>query len=285
MSDSDWSVFDLSVFHLVDAVVGALSFECYLDDSYGEGATVIALAGYFATSENWKRYELLARKIYEKNNVRVLHTKKLVGTKEDFAGWAKQKKAAFIKELFDAAETCEITGVSHCITKSLGKSFRNANKKTSNFSPLAMLFDWLVNAVCESQGLLDLGSGRDTAFIVEAGNKNNAGILRKFEDRQKADQNKRAKSLSFINKNDCLAIQLADFWAFHSRKLATRLLQCEFRTEDCQTEIRDQLSSIAFVRCPHSLHVTFGGVSSPIGEPNILMAGTTRSVHFGPMTH
>jgi hypothetical protein len=78
-----------------------LSFACYLDDGYGEGATVVTLAGHFGLNDNWVRFEQEAqKKSYIAHGVEVLHTKDLHSTRGEFEGWQLKQKDAFSVDLF-----------------------------------------------------------------------------------------------------------------------------------------------------------------------------------------
>lgn len=63
--------------------------------------------------------------------------------------------------------------------------------------------------------LLDEG----VAFLVETGNKNNDELERFFAKMSKFENWRGClRSLSFISKTNCRAIQIADFLAFYSRR-------------------------------------------------------------------
>jgi hypothetical protein len=262
-----------------------MSFACYLDDSYGEGATVITLGGYFGTIENWLQYELCAAKIYEAHGIQILHSKDLHSTKRTFKNWSLEKKRSLVQALFDAASAARLVGISFSVTKSLSDTFKSASPKTSQSSALGMLFGMLSFSVCDNDGLAEISGPRETSFVVETGNKNNAGILSSFNEMKERNQDPipRVKSLTFVNKSDCFAIQLADFWAFYSRRIATKLLQNNFQGGDKFTQYIDRECVGAIATCPHTIKIVHGGVSSPLGEPNLLIAGQTETFHLGPM--
>ena len=279
MSDStkSWSVFDL-----LGMDGAALAFACYLDDSYSNGS-VVSLAGYFATNEDWGRFEYAADAVYRKYGVTELHTMDLHSNKRAFKEWHFPKKKAFLADLFEAAKQSHLVGISHCTTKPLAKSFQQANKATAQMSALGILFGNMVNTVCNNKGLVEISGPRDVSFIIEAGNKNNSGILTEYNQLKSEGKLERAKSLSFVGKSDCKAIHIADYWAFYSRRLATQFLQRNFKMSGRAEDIADKLLHGAFDKCPHSIHITHGGVSSILGHPELLQLGDLQSFHFGPM--
>lgn len=272
-----WSIFDF-----LGRAGATMAFACYLDDSYSAGS-VVSLAGYFATNENWARYEQAADEIYLKYGISELHTMDLHSNKRAFKGWQHPKKRAFLAELFAAAKDSNLVGVAHCTTKTLAKSFRQANKATAQMSALGILFGNMVNTVCSNQGLLEISGARDVSFVIEQGNKNNSGILIEYNQRKSEGNLERAKSLSFVGKGDCKAIHIADFWAFYSRRLATQLVQKNFRMQGRPADIPDKLLHGAFDKCPHTLHITYGGAGSIVGHPELLRLGQLQTFHFGPI--
>jgi len=57
------------------------------------------------------------------------------------------------------------------------------------------------------------------AFLVESGNTNNSEIEQYFHKMAKQSAFEGAlRSISFIAKNSCRAIQIADFFAYYSRR-------------------------------------------------------------------
>lgn len=65
-----------------------------------------------------------------------------------------------------------------------------------------MLFGMVSNAVCKNEGLLEISGERDVSYIIETGNKNNAEILKTFNDHKAKDEDPipQVKSLSFVKK-------------------------------------------------------------------------------------
>ena len=259
-----------------------MGFSCYLDDSYSSG-NVISLAGYFATSDNWAAYEASADDIYRQHNISILHTTDLHATKRQFRGWPLTQKKAFLADLFEAASQSKLVGISNCTTKSLSRTFQQVHKATAQISALGALFGSMVKTVCDNEGLMEISGPRDVSFVIEKGNKNNAGILTTYNKLRSEGKLQRAKSLSFVGKADCKAIHLADFWAFYSRRIATKLLQSKFQLPGSDSAPFDKLVHGAFDKLPHTVNITYGGVSSILGHPDLLQYGELQTFHFGPM--
>lgn len=248
-----WSAFDLRLGEF------SLALVCYLDDS-SEAGIVSSIGGYVAKTEDWIRYEQLAPSIYKRFGLKVLHTKDLHGTKREFKGWTVEKKKNFVEELFDAAKSCNVIGVSACIRNSLGKEFTQSNKITAHISTLGLLFAWVVTSFNSKGSFYPIAHPcPDLSLIVEAGNRHNSGVLHHFNQvREKGSGFDFAKELAFVGKKDCYAIQLADFWAFYSRRHGSRILNDKLPTLEINegrpiNESAEDLHAIAASRCLHHL--------------------------------
>jgi hypothetical protein len=66
-------------------------------------------------------------------------------------------------------------------------------------------------------------NGVDISFVIEGGNKNDNNILNVFNAvRRKYKLENKLKSISFMNKDSSKALQLADFFAFFSRRVVRK---------------------------------------------------------------
>ncbi len=260
-------------------------FTCYLDDSYTDGGSVVTLGGYFALTENWKKFEREMPRIYDSYGIKVLHSKDLHGTKRAFRGWTVAKKKNLVQDLFIVARSLDVIGVSYSVQRSLTKQVKATHKLGSQTSDLGILFGMASAGVCANEGLIQVPGERDVSFVVEAGNDNNAGILTNF-NKQKARENDpvpRAKSLSFVKKQDCYAIQLADFWAFYSRRAVTKMLQDNFQNEENLVgSYFDTVANTACIRARHTMNVLIGPPERLIGQRNKFELKDTRTYEIGP---
>lgn len=60
---------------------------------------IVCMAGYVAMLSAWMDFEQVARPIFNRYGVTVLHAKEFYDTKGEFAGWSRDKKHAFIREI------------------------------------------------------------------------------------------------------------------------------------------------------------------------------------------
>ncbi|WP_158272163.1 DUF3800 domain-containing protein [Marinicauda salina] len=255
---------------------------CYLDDSYVEGGKVTALAGYYAPNDNWAAYEREAAEIYRDFGIETLHTNRFHNCRDDFEGWSFEYRDAFLTQLFGAAKDNNIAGVSFCITGNVVRDFKRASKKTAQFSALGMLFGMLTTTVCDNIGLLELSGPRNVSFFIESGNKNNRNISNIYKSLRNEGKMQLVDELEFIQKHECLAIQLADFWAYYSRRYASKAIQTGLSENFEPGSVIDKMCAAAFASCPHIIKIFTGPVTCPIDNPNLLSIGDPKSYYFGP---
>lgn len=68
--------------------------------------------------------------------------------------------------------------------------------------------------------------------MIEQGNQNNQDLLRIYERlSQEEDLGQIFKSLTFIDKDSCIAIQLADFLAFQTRRYSADWVEANGRPD------------------------------------------------------
>jgi hypothetical protein len=194
-------------------------FQCYLDDSATSSLPVITLAGFLAKLEHWENLEPKLDSIMGGAGVPVLHAKQFHDTKPPFKGWSRIRKQSFAEEIF-ATTHGKIYGLSLTIRK---KDFVDQRKQNlaafGRMSPLCVCFSGIAMKIVADPGLEPALKKHGVAFLLESGNPHNSGIERFFHDMAK----NRAfegifRGISFVAKNRCRAIQLADFFAFYSRR-------------------------------------------------------------------
>lgn len=247
-----------SVFEVLKQWDYSVTLVCYLDDSSNDG-TVVSLGGYIARNDDWVRFEGLAKDVYARHGVDVLHTKDLHATKDEFADWTIGQKREFVTDLFDAAKGAGVVGVSACAPKSIGKKFAREHKTTARFSTLGLCFARVVMSLRTEGSIYHIGHPPgDVSLIIEQGNRNNDGLLTHYREvKAKGSSFDFAKSLTFVGKRDSYAIQLADFWAFYSRRMGAKILNGHSSLEVLEAEPIDKgcepLHAIAAHRVPHHL--------------------------------
>lgn len=200
-------------------------FNCYLDDSDNDVGPNMGIAGYVAPVLKWRSFEAEARTFLARNFVSRLHAKDFHRGHHDFKGWSGARKAAFVHELYEVASRHVTSGVSCIVNKSDYAKIRDKDPGLENLSPLGVAFASCVMNLCYKDHLASMQPSEiPLSFIVELGNKNNGNLIKYFKW-LKDNWSKNAPPLgtiSFVAKEDSVAIQLADFLSFHVRRESDR---------------------------------------------------------------
>lgn len=203
---------------------------CYLDDSGTGDEPIITMSGYLAPYYQWVKFEQAAKEIFSKFGVTALHAKEFNDTKDDFAGWTRRKKEAFAANLYIQLGEVGALGIDAGITRTAYNKARFEHGHYPNESGYGNCFANIIERIMRSDVMkyFALEHKATLSFVVEAGNKNDADLLRVFNE-MKFNPNhvgvtEVLKSVSFANKKSTVALQMADFLAFHSRRYKS---QCE----------------------------------------------------------
>jgi hypothetical protein len=91
---------------------------CYLDDSgTDKQSPVLTMAGYVGLQRHWAAFEQSAAKIFAAFGVTSLHAVDFNATKNQFGGWQRARKEAFIANLLLELKKAAPFGVMASITK------------------------------------------------------------------------------------------------------------------------------------------------------------------------
>ncbi len=176
------------------------------------------MAGFVAPMAQWEYLEPKFDEVLSAYDVPVLHAKEFHDTKGPFTKWSRVKKRSFAEELFSFTDG-RMYGLSMTVRKN---DFVQAQKKTGRFatmSSIGVCFASLMVRPLLDPLIAPLAKEMGVSFLIESGNKNNAEIKRYFHKMSKAETFEGLlRSISFIDKTSCRAIQVADFLAFHSRR-------------------------------------------------------------------
>jgi hypothetical protein len=200
---------------------------CYLDDSGKDPQNVATtLAGYVAEKGSWAKFEAEVEPLFTKYGVDILHAMDLHGTRGDFKGWTVLKKQSFVAQFCSILSRHALLGVTMSVGKSEYKAAadRSARKKTT--SPYTfcsnVILDWLLTDIRVGKKANEEG----VAFILEDGHENNPEVERNIGViTEMFNLAKKIKSVSFVAKTSCRAIQAADLLAFYSRRHANEILK------------------------------------------------------------
>ena len=193
---------------------------CYLDDSGKDPQNPITtLAGYAATEEQWQRFETDVEPIFADCSVKVLHTKDLHHTDGEFDGWKVLRKQAFVARICSALSRHALLGMSASAAKEPYARRASESDRKRTITPYAWCFNLIVDWVLTDIRVGRISNTEGVAFILEAGHENNADAERTFYNiRKQHNLAGLLHSISFVSKESCRAVQLADLFAFYSRR-------------------------------------------------------------------
>lgn len=139
-------------------------------------------------------------------------------------------------------------------------------------------FSAIVHTVARGNSVWEQVDREGLRFVVEHGNQNNAEIAIHFEILRTHElYGDCLKSIEFSTKDGSRAIQLADFFAFYSRRWADRSLAGggNLRTE------RDEELRALDKYLPHNMHVVNETYAGQINDPLDTLYRSNRPT--GPM--
>ncbi|UVK56060.1 DUF3800 domain-containing protein [Mesorhizobium sp. AR02] len=211
---------------------------CYLDDSGESAEPVITLAGLLSTAESWQQFEMDARVLFDSVGLEYLHTVDLHHRRCAFKGWNSTETAAFANALFRLVEAHGGFGVEFSVLKARYEERKKALGLKLGVSAMGMCFRGVVDRIVKDEGFLEAEQmpGVDLSFVVESGHANNNDILARFDAIKEMDP-KRFGSLVFEDKKKTIALQVADFVAFYSRRIRNAT-QASPRTAEYENFIR-----------------------------------------------
>jgi hypothetical protein len=193
---------------------------CYLDDSGKDPQNpVTLLGGYVARDVGWEAFETAVEPWFDEFGVRILHAKELRGGRGDFRGWTVLRKQAFVSRVCQARDPHVMMGVSVGIEKVPFAIYRASRAPRPVASPYGYCVNVILNWV-----LLDMHTGaaannEGVAFILESGHENNGEVEKAFHEiREQHGLQDVLRSIFFVPKDGCRAVQLADLLAFHARR-------------------------------------------------------------------
>ncbi len=194
---------------------------CYLDDSGKDPQNPITtLAGYAATEDAWRGFETEVEPIFAECGVKILHTRDLHKTDGEFKEWRVLQKQAFVARICSVLSHHAMLGMSVSAAKKIYKQRADESGRKRTITPYGWCFNLIVNWIMTDVRLGRTAHAEGVAFILETGHENNPEAERAFHDirRLHADAADVLRSISFVSKENCRAIQMADLFAFYSRR-------------------------------------------------------------------
>lgn len=224
----------------------------YFDDSNTHGATkTVTMAGYIAPLENWRLFERASNDFFRREGIGRFHAKDFDKRSGDFKGSTLVHQLRFATEWFDIARETVMCGYAIGIDKADYNQAKSETRLAQSISPYGYCFKILLRKICKNGALWDQICSRGLHLIIEHGNTGNAGLSVDFEAmlRENGPLNGRVKSLSFAKKDDCRAIQLADYLAYYSGRDTEIYSDCQMPRDRPYLDIALQCVPTDYALC------------------------------------
>ncbi len=224
---------------------------CYLDDSGSDYQNPITtIAGYIAKDWDWEKFERAVEPSFEEYNVKILHAMDLHKTKGEFKDWSVLKKQAFVSRVCLARNPNVMIGMSMSVLKDTYKRRADSSSRKRTVTPYTFSFnviiDWILRGIMTGRAAHEEGVG----LILEDGHQNNPEAEQQFYNIRKLHKVEHIlKFISFVPKDACRAIQLADLLAFYSRRSGVSLI--EARKKGLKAYPIDTMDRIIVEGLPH----------------------------------
>lgn len=180
------------------------------------------MAGYAAPADNWRRFEKSAAKLYRREGVSLLHSRDFQNANGPFRGWHPARQLAFVEGLYKAARRAGVlVGVSQATEK---QPYRRRGEETGlnkNRSAYGWCFQMVVEQLLEAPETAERMKRKGVVFLIEQGNANNEdvrAIFDRFKSHEPFGLADVMRDIIFVEKSNSLAIQLADFLAYYTRR-------------------------------------------------------------------
>lgn len=195
---------------------------CYLDDSGKDPQCRITnLGGYVAREHKWLAFETAVEPWFSEFGVDILHAKEMHDTDGIFSGWSKLRKHAFVSRVYQEMRGRISLGIASGVAKGpyeAGVAGRTAHGLRT-VRPYTFCFNVLIDMLLTDIKIGKLAHDEGIAIFIEAGHENNPEAEAQFHDiRERHALQNVLRSISFIEKNNCRAIQVADLLSFYSRR-------------------------------------------------------------------
>lgn len=237
-------------------------FVCYLDDSDADQSAVVTMAGYVASEESWQKFERAVAPIFAVYGVTILHALEFHATRGEFKGWSQIRKNSFVDEIYSAVVPNIPLALSRSLNKANYKRQQTETGLNQSMSAYGVAFATILHGVARGNSLSPQIQREGVSFVVEAGHKNNSEISQYFEKHKRHEMfDGFVRDLKFSKKEESKAIQLADFFAFYSRREAA------LASKGPSLAIpRDRIYRRFAERIPHHCIVGHSAYKSKIGD-------------------
>jgi hypothetical protein len=193
----------------------------YLDDSGKDPQnSITTLAGYAASADVWAEFEREAEPILQGYiGDQPLHATDLYHGEGAFKGWKVIQKQAMVAKLCLKLYPLKPLGVSFSVrkasyaTRAAEALKRGLRKRTT--TPYTFCVTGILNWLLADAEWGKLANEAGLSMILEEGNEHNEEARISLDAIKAAHGLHQVKSLSFVPKGHCRAIQMADLFAFY----------------------------------------------------------------------
>lgn len=197
----------------------------YLDDSGKDPQNPItSLGGYAAPEGAWAIFERDAEPIFQKYiGDEPLHATNLYHGKGVYEDWKVVKKQSFVAQLCMKLYPLQpLLGISFAVRKASYKTRaaeaikRGLRKRT--VTPYTFCMDAILNRILTDAQVGKMANEDGLALILECGNEHNEEAKQSIDAIKMRHGLDHVRSLSFVPKTACRAIQMADLFAYYTRR-------------------------------------------------------------------
>jgi hypothetical protein len=246
---------------------------CYLDDSGKDSQSrITTLAGYAAREEEWRAFEEEVEPVFTGYGVKILHAKDLHNTDGAFRGWSVLRKQAFVAKLCRIMSRHVLLGMSMSALKDVYRERAAESDRKRTVTPYTFCSNVLIDWVMRDIRVGRVSNVEGVAFTLELGNEHNAEAEWNFyEARRQHNLENVLHSISFVGKESCRAIQMADLFAFYSRRHGAQMERAPIEDRERAQRTPGPMLNIITESVPHRAFVAtdFG----PDSAGSIFLAG------------
>ena len=200
-----------------------MAFVSYLDAARTDKASpLLTMAGYICAYVDWLPFEEQANAICAREGVTVIHGYDLHNGNNDFEGWTRDRKKAFVTALQAALKPTGAIGIAYSVQQHEFRAAKKLHKIMPNESPYGFAFRKIVDTICGDPVMrmnFETVKDADISFILESGDNNYADAERILAELQKNHPFRgRLKAITSAPKESTRSLQMADLLAFYSRR-------------------------------------------------------------------
>ncbi len=197
----------------------------YLDDSGTDPQNPITLiGGYAASGRAWAAFEVAAEPIFQRYIGDIpLHATDLYHGEGIYEGWSVIKKQSFVAQLcLKLYPQKPLLGISFAVRKASYsrraiEAVKRGFRKRTN-TPHTFCMVGILNRILSDVEVGKMANEEGLTLILEKGNKNNEEARISLENIKELHGLNYVKSLVAVSKGECRAIQMADLFAFYTRR-------------------------------------------------------------------